>query len=159
MTPRAWGTRRAKASAVHEGLHRAYEASARRAPSPIDGPAGRCLRQSILRYTHYPMCATSALDWAMYTSGFTHVGCFDWRRHLRRKHGVQRSLAIERTRLRVSWTGASLPLHPRLFRLGHRRVHVTFELPRGGRPENVIPVVVGFAGQHEPAGSTAAVNG
>ena len=33
---RAWNMR----------FHRAYEASARRAPSPIDGPAGRCLRQS-----------------------------------------------------------------------------------------------------------------
>ena len=35
---RAWNMR----------FHRAYEASARRAPSPIDGPAGRCLRQSRL---------------------------------------------------------------------------------------------------------------
>ena len=65
MTPRAWGTRRAKASAVHtvNSFHRAYEASARRAPSPIDGPAGRCLRQS----TFYldPTCESSALDWTM----------------------------------------------------------------------------------------------
>ena len=40
---------RAKWIAYIQNFHRAYEASARRAPSPIDGPAGRCLRQSTIR--------------------------------------------------------------------------------------------------------------